>query len=273
MPYFPNLNIKYLSIPGTGSEAIVRTLLKFELFEGLEQEEDVYNSIIYSKKFVKKEEFKHLQLWELFWKYPDAFDAKDFTVIRHPYDRIIAIFFDLINTSQDFKKFKIEKNDSVKIIQEKFEKFVLHFKMFKNFNQGIGIEHIEYILSELNYPEKQKMALHFLRNNMFTDTRFSLQMEMIRSDHRQHLRFFKKKESMDFNKIKIIKYENLKSGLLEFDPVIFSNISCPYKSFKKQSGITYPSNYFFNKLTKKLIAEYYEPDFYHFHYNPDIELV
>lgn len=274
MPYYPRLNILYTSIPCTASDEVNKTLITHEIFDGEQQPEEVYNKLIYESKYKKREDFKHHQTWEMVIKYPQAFDSKQFCVVRNPYERAVCLFFDLTKTSKYFIDFLPHKNDSIKTIQRKFEDFFVQFKMFKNFNQGIGIEHIEFLLYEFDFPDKEKMGSVFFKNTLFQDTRLSLQLEMIRTDFRKNLRFFGQKYSYDLNRPEVIKYEELEKSLKRFSPQIFKNFKLTdNKSFRSKSGVDYPLNFFYNKRTRLLVGEYYEPDFDFFHYSPKLDLI
>ena len=109
MAFFPKLNIIYNSIPSTGSDYIHKRLISHEIFDGVEQDDSIYNNIIYQSKYTKNKDFFHMPNWEYNVLYPDSFDSYQFSVVRNPYDRVISMFFDLTKTNKDYAKY-IPKN-------------------------------------------------------------------------------------------------------------------------------------------------------------------
>lgn len=275
MPYFPKLNINFVSIPSNAGITICQVLLKHELFNGQDQEEDVYDSIIFQNKYVaKNSDFENIHSGSLYYRYPQAPEAVMFSVVRNPFTRMVSLFYDLTYSQGDFHHLRLSLTDNKTDIQNKFLNFILLFKDIKNMQAGIGLANLEAMTEALNFPDRDKL-IRFIPSR-YTDTRYHPQHSFFFKDWMNNIHYLNK--NPEKKKINFLRYERVDEDLKSIFPKLFENklkyityskkiFDVETKSFKSLPKIDYVD--FYNEKSLFYVREIYEEDFFRFHYSPD----
>lgn len=275
MPYFPKLNINFVSIPSNAGIPICHALLKHDVFNGEDQDEDLYDSIIFQNKYVtKNSDFENMHCGSLYYRYPQAPEAVMFSVVRNPFTRMVSLFYDFTYSQNDFRHLRLLPTDKKTDIQNKFLNFVLLFKDIKNMQAGIGLANLEAMTEALNFPDRDKL-IRFIPSR-YTDTRYHPQHSFFFKDWMNSIHYLNK--NPDKKKIHFLRYERLEQDLQHMFPKLFENklkyisyskkiFNPETKSFEDSPKIDYAD--FYNEKTFFYIKEIYEEDFFRFHYSPD----